>query len=63
VAARERILAACRRHNVVAGINSTSQTATARASEGFRFVLVSTDIGNLAQGAARELAAVRAKFS
>ena len=63
VAARDRILAACRRHNVVAGINSTSQTATARASEGFRFVLVSTDIGNLAQGAARELAAVRAKFS
>jgi 4-hydroxy-2-oxoheptanedioate aldolase len=62
VAARQRILAACRRHNVVAGINSTDETAAARAAEGFRFVLVSTDIGNLTQGAERQLAAVRAKL-
>jgi 4-hydroxy-2-oxoheptanedioate aldolase len=57
--ARQRILEACRRHNVAAGINSTAVTAPKRIAEGFRMVLVSSDAGALARAAGEDVRAVR----
>ncbi len=59
VEARQKVVEACRRHGVVAGINSTAQTAPARIADGFRFVLVASDLGSLSRGAAQDLRAVR----
>ncbi|MGQ9571894.1 MAG: HpcH/HpaI aldolase family protein [Dehalococcoidia bacterium] len=58
--ARQRILEACQRHNVVAGINSSAVTAPRRIAEGFRLVLVTTDSGSLARAAGEDVRAVRA---
>jgi 4-hydroxy-2-oxoheptanedioate aldolase len=57
--ARQRILEACRRHNVVAGINSSTLTAPKRIAEGFRFVLVTTDFGALTRAVAEDVRSVR----
>jgi 4-hydroxy-2-oxoheptanedioate aldolase len=57
--ARQRILEACRRHNVVAGINSTVATAPKRIAEGFRMVLASSDSGALARAVGEDVRAVR----
>ena len=57
--ARQRVVEACRRHGVVAGINSTSNTAPARIADGFRFVLVTSDAGSMARNAVQELRSVR----
>ncbi len=63
VEARQRVLEACRRHNVVAGIHAGSATAADRVAEGFRFVLVSSDVTALARAAAGELRSVREKMT
>ena len=57
--ARQRILEACRRHNVVAGINSTALTAPKRVAEGFRMVLVTSDLGALTRAVAEDVRSVR----
>lgn len=54
-----RILEACRRHGVAAGIHAGSRMAAKRVVDGFRFVLVSSDVDLLARNAARELRAAR----
>jgi 4-hydroxy-2-oxoheptanedioate aldolase len=57
--ARQRILEACRRHNVVAGIHSTVATTPKRIAEGFRMVLASSDSGALARAVGEDIRAVR----
>ncbi len=57
--ARQRILEACRRHNVVAGIHTSAANAPKRIAEGFRFVLVTSDLGALARAAGEDVRAVR----
>jgi 4-hydroxy-2-oxoheptanedioate aldolase len=61
--ARQRVLDACRRHGVVAGIHSSAQAGPERVAEGFRFVLIASDVTALARGAATDLAAVRQKIA
>ncbi len=58
-AARKKIVEACRRHNVIAGLHSNATTAPARIAEGFRLVLVASDLTALGRGVAMDLAAVR----
>jgi len=57
--ARQRILEACRRHNIVAGINSSATTAPKRIAEGFRMVLVSSDSGAMTRAVGEDVRAVR----
>src|SRR3989304_262082 len=52
VAARRRIVEGCRRHGVIAGVNSTARTAVKRIEEGVRLVLVTGDAGGPARGGA-----------
>ncbi len=58
-AARKTIVEACRRHGVVAGIHTNTQYARARIEEGFRLVLVTSDVNVLGRGLRADLAAVR----
>ena len=57
--ARRRIVEACRRHGVIAGVNSTARTAAKRIEDGFRFVLVTGDAGGLARAAREDVRTVR----
>jgi 2-keto-3-deoxy-L-rhamnonate aldolase RhmA len=57
--ARQRILEACRRHNVVAGIHSTVASTPKRIAEGFRMVLASSDASALARAVGEDIRAVR----
>jgi len=57
--ARQRIVEGCRKHGVIAGVNSTARTAVKRIEEGFRFVLVIGDAGGLARAAREDIRAVR----
>lgn len=57
--ARQRVLEACRRHNVAAGIHSTVSSAPKRAAEGFRMVLATSDVGALVRAAAEDVRNVR----
>jgi 4-hydroxy-2-oxoheptanedioate aldolase len=59
VEARQRILEACRRHGVVAGINSSTLSAPKRIAEGFRMVLVTSDFGALVRAVAEDVRSVR----
>ncbi|MCJ7491977.1 MAG: aldolase/citrate lyase family protein [Dehalococcoidia bacterium] len=61
--ARQRVLDACRRHNVVAGVHSSAATAPDRVAEGFRLVLVASDVTALGRGAAMDLGSVRRKLA
>ncbi len=54
-----RVVDACTRHGVIAGIAGNVQTAGPRLQQGFRFVEVASDIGLLGLGAARALAQIR----
>jgi len=60
--ARQKVLDACHRHNVVAGVHSSAAMAPDRVTEGFRLVLVASDVTALARGAAMELGSVRQKL-
>lgn len=57
--ARQRILEACRRHNVAPGINSTTLSAPKRIAEGFRLVLVTSDFGAMVRAVAEDIRSVR----
>jgi len=57
--ARQRVLEACQRHNVAAGIHSTVTSAPKRAAEGFRMVLATTDLGALVRATAEDLRSAR----
>ena len=54
------ILAACKRHKVIAGLhNATSGYALKMASQGWQFVMLASDSRFLAAKAAEEAAAVK----
>ena len=57
--ALDRVLDACRRHNVVPGIAGNAQTAGKRVEQGFQLVEVASDAGLLALGAGNALQRVR----
>jgi 4-hydroxy-2-oxoheptanedioate aldolase len=58
--AQRKILEACKRHGVVAGIHNISSAYAAKMiAEGFQFVTLASDARFLAAKAAEELAAVR----
>jgi hypothetical protein len=57
--ARQRILEACRRHNVAPGINSTTLSAPKRIAEGFRLVLVTSDFGAMVRAVAEDIRSAR----
>lgn len=60
VEAQKKIVAACKRHKVVAGIhNATSAYALKMAAEGYRFLTLASDSRFLAARAAEEAAAVK----
>jgi 4-hydroxy-2-oxoheptanedioate aldolase len=60
VEAQKKIAAACKRHNVVAGIhNNTSAYALKMIAEGYQFVTLASDSRFLAAKAAEEAAAVK----
>jgi 4-hydroxy-2-oxoheptanedioate aldolase len=60
VEAQRRIVEACRRHGIVAGIhNSTATYALQMIAEGYQFVTLASDSRFLAARAAEEVAAVR----
>jgi len=60
--ARQKVMDACRRHGVIAGIHSSALTAPDRVAEGFRLVLVASDVTALARGMAMDLGSVRQKL-
>ncbi len=57
--ALERILDACRRHQVVPGIAGNVKTAVKRLEQGFLMVEVAQDAATLARSASRDLREVR----
>jgi 4-hydroxy-2-oxoheptanedioate aldolase len=57
--ARQRIVEACRRHNVAAGIHSSASTAPKRVKEGFRMVLATSDLGALSRALAEDVRSAR----
>jgi 4-hydroxy-2-oxoheptanedioate aldolase len=60
VDAQKKIAAACKRHNVVAGIhNATATYSLKMIAEGYQFVTIASDSRFLAQRAAEEAAAVK----
>lgn len=60
VEAQQKIVAACKRHGVVAGIhNNTAEYALKMIAEGYQFVTLASDSRFLAAKAAAEVAAVR----
>jgi histidinol phosphatase-like PHP family hydrolase len=59
VEARQRILDACQRHNVAAGINSSTLSAPKRIADGFRMVLVTTDFGSMIRAVGEDVRSVR----
>jgi 4-hydroxy-2-oxoheptanedioate aldolase len=60
--ARQKVLDACCRHDVIAGVHSSATTAADRIGEGFRMALVASDVTALARGMAMDLGAVRQKL-
>jgi 4-hydroxy-2-oxoheptanedioate aldolase len=58
VNAKRRIVEACNRHGVIPGIHANAKLAAKHVQDGFRFILISSDVAALAAGAARDLAAV-----
>lgn len=57
--ALERVIDACRRHNVIPGIAGNPQTAIKRLAQGFRLVEVASDMRLLGLGARDALEQVR----
>ena len=57
--ALERVIDACRRHDVVPGIAGNAETAPKRLEQGFRFVEVASDAGLLGVGAGNALERAR----
>jgi 4-hydroxy-2-oxoheptanedioate aldolase len=60
VDAQKKIAAACKRHNVVAGIhNATATYALKMIAEGYQFVTLASDSRHMAAKAAEEVGIVR----
>jgi 4-hydroxy-2-oxoheptanedioate aldolase len=59
VKARARVVEACGKSGVVAGVHSTPQTAQRRIEEGFRMVLATMDLRSLARAAAEDVGTAR----
>ncbi len=59
-AARQAIAKACAAHGVTAGIHASAELAERHIAAGYRLITVSSDIGSLALGGARDLRTVRA---
>jgi 4-hydroxy-2-oxoheptanedioate aldolase len=57
--ALEKVVDACRRHDVIPGSAGNAQTAVKRLQQGFRLVEVASDAGLLGLGAGNALAQVR----
>jgi len=57
--ARLRIAQACARRGIVAGIHATAALAPRHAAAGYRMITVASDHRTIAEGMARDLAAVR----
>ncbi len=57
--ALDRVIDACRRHDVIPGIAGNAKTATKRLQQGFRLVEVASDIGLLGLAAREALEQVR----
>jgi 4-hydroxy-2-oxoheptanedioate aldolase len=57
--ALERVVAACRRHGVIAGIHSTGALTGRRLEQGFSMVTVTSDVVALRSGLVAEMAHVR----
>jgi 4-hydroxy-2-oxoheptanedioate aldolase len=60
VEAQQKIVEACKRHNVIAGIhNSTAAYALKMVAAGYQFVTLASDTRHLAAKAAEEVTAMR----
>jgi 4-hydroxy-2-oxoheptanedioate aldolase len=60
VDAQKKIVAACKRHNVVAGIhNATAAYSLKMIAEGYQFVTLASDSRHMAAKAAEEVGIVR----
>src|SRR5580692_9765962 len=57
--ALDRVIDACRRHDVIPGIAGNAETAAKRLEQGFRLVEVASDAGLLGVGAGNALKLVR----
>ncbi len=57
--ARLQIVEACRKHGVIAGIHASAALAAKHTEAGYRMITISSDLGSMAGGAARDLRAVR----
>ncbi len=57
--ARLAIVEACRRRGITAGIHASAALAPKHEEAGYRMITISSDIGSLAGGAARDLRSVR----
>ena len=57
--ARLQIAEACRRHGVTAGIHANAGLAAKHVQAGYQMITISSDLGSMSGGAARDLRAVR----
>lgn len=57
--ARKKVVEACKRHNIVAGVHSLAATVADRVAEGFRLVLVTSDVTALGRGIITDLNSAR----
>lgn len=57
--ARLRIAKACREHGVTPGIHASAELAPKHVEAGYRMITVSSDLGSMAGGAARDLRSLR----
>ena len=57
--ARTAIVEGCKRHGVTAGIHASAALAPKHVEAGFQMITVSSDVGSIAAGAARDLRSVR----
>ena len=57
--ARTAIVEGCMRHGVIAGIHASASLAPRHVEAGFQMITVSSDVGSIAAGAARDLKSVR----
>lgn len=58
--ARQKVAKACAARGIVAGIHASAELAQRHLEAGFRLITISSDLGALASGVARDLRAVRA---
>ncbi len=57
--AHQRIAKACAAHGVVAGIHANPKLAPKHVDAGYRMITISSDVGSVAAGGARDLRSVR----